>query len=267
MNNVQNDAILFSWADIETGGLDGKREDDDTLGMETYPILEIAMHITDSDLNILDGEGFRVVIHHPDSVLDQMSSWSIKQHTETGLLDEVRQSNITSEQAEQLALEHLKKHNAQPYDREKRAGTIMAGNSIKLDRNYMSCQLPELDQYFHYRQADVSAVALFVREWRPDVEACVNKKYLHLALPDIRESIMEAKVYKEKLFQPGFKVDDDVDLYGTVQFFATDFTSAMAKFDFDDPKYQNDPAIQLLRQQLINLESRSIDLAQKVSLV
>lgn len=68
MNNVQNDAILFGWADIETGGLDGKREDDDTLGMETYPILEIAMHITDSDLNILDGEGFRVVIHHPDSV-------------------------------------------------------------------------------------------------------------------------------------------------------------------------------------------------------
>mgnify|MGYP000636852791 CR=1 FL=1 len=78
---------------------------------------------------------------------------------------------------------------------------------------------------------------------------------------------MEATVFKEQLFQPGFKVDDDVDLYGTVQFLATDFTSAMAKFDFDDPKYQNDPAIQVLRQQLTSLESRSIGLARKVSLV
>ncbi|WP_432782824.1 oligoribonuclease [Vibrio parahaemolyticus] len=258
--NIRSD-IKFGWTDIETGGLDGKLEDG-TLGMETYPILEVAMHITDSELNIIDGEGFRVVIHQPEDVIAKMSEWSIEKHTESGLLDEVRASTITLQQAEQMTLEHLRKHGAQPYDRKAKTGTLMAGNSIKLDRNYLNCQMPELDKYFHYRQADISAVALFVREWRPDIEASVNKKYLHQALPDIRESIMEAKVYKERLFRDDCVVSDTVDVHAEINFLSEDMGRIMSKFSTDLDFHQ----VQHLRGKLAGIQDRLDQLAKETRL-
>ncbi|MDW1505753.1 oligoribonuclease [Vibrio sp. Vb5031] len=267
MNNAQIiRSIIFAWADIETGGLDDKLKNGE-LGMQVYPILEIAIHLTDADLNIIDGDGFRVVIHHPEEVLQSMDQWSIDQHTKTGLLDEVRQSTITLAEAEQMALAHLKKHNAEPYNMKEKRGTVMAGNSIKLDRNYLCCQMPALHEYFHYRQADVSAIALFVREWRPDIEASVQKKYQHLAMEDLRESIMEAKVYKDRLFNKDAVVSKSgsTDVLGSILFLAEDMTRALQRFDFDAPEYLNDPAIQNLKRDLKNLHDRQVGLANDVT--
>ncbi|MDW2323213.1 oligoribonuclease [Vibrio sp. 1159] len=267
MNNaVNNRSILFAWTDIESGGLDGKLESGE-LGMQVYPILEIAIHLTDTDLNIIDGEGFRAVIHHSEDILNAMDPWSIEQHTKTGLLDEVRQSVLTLEEAEHMALEHLRKHNAEPYNQKEKRGTVMAGNSIKLDRNYLCCQMPQLHRYFHYRQADVSAIALFVREWRPDIEASVQKKYQHLAMEDLRESIMEAKVYKDRLFNKDAVVSKSgiTDILGSIKFLAEDMERAVERFNFDDAKYQNDPDIQILKRDLMNLLDRQVDLANDVT--
>ncbi|HFI9381180.1 TPA: oligoribonuclease [Vibrio parahaemolyticus] len=260
-NTNSQSEIKIGWTDIETGGLDGKLEDG-TLGMETYPILEVAMHITDGDLNIIDGEGFRVVIHHPDDVIAKMDPWALEKHSESGLLDEVRASTTTLEQAEQLALEHLRKHEAIPYDRKAKTGTLMGGNSIKLDRNYLNCQMPELDNYFHYRQADISAVALFVREWRPDVEASVNKKYLHQALPDIRESIMEAKVYKERLFRDDCVVSDTVDVHAEINFLSQDMGKIMDTFTTDLDDHQ----VAIMRNKLAGIQERLDQLAKETRL-
>jgi oligoribonuclease len=191
--------IKLAFLDLETGGLDGMQPDG-RIGAVSFPILEIAMHITDSELNIVDGEGLRLVIHVAEDELAQMSPWSIEQHAKSGLLDEVRRSALTLRDAEALCIEHMQKHGAEKYDRSAKTGTIMAGNSIRFDRNYLNAQMPLLDSYFHYRQIDVSSIDLLNRIWRPEISARVHKDYKHLALSDIRETINEIRLYKETLW-------------------------------------------------------------------
>ena len=265
MNKLTNEKLYFCITDLETGGLDGKRENG-TLGMEIFPILEIAMHITDHNLNILDGEGFRVVINHSEEVIASMDPWAIKQHSKTGLLDEVRSSSISLAQAEKLAIEHLNAHGAIPYDHKKKTGSIMMGNSIKFDRNYLNCQMSELDKHFHYRLADISSVALFVRSWRPDIEESINKEYQHLALADIRDSLMEAKTYKDRLFRDDCVVSDDVDVLGEIHFLSEDLSKAVERSNLDSDKYKDDFELQMLKSELKNLIERSKILSDSVRL-
>ncbi|MEZ9700348.1 oligoribonuclease [Vibrio sp. 10N.261.46.E12] len=267
MNNVINVMQNFSdvkivWADIETTGLDGRVEDG-TFGMESHSILELAIHVTDVNLNILDGEGFRVVIRHNEETIRNMDEWCIEKHTESGLIAEVRESNISLVNAELLVLEHLRKHDALPYEIKEKTGSIMAGNSIKLDRNFMMAQMPQLHKYFHYRQMDVSAVNLFSRYWRPEVAAAVKKEYKHLALADIRESIEEARLYKERLFRDDAVVIDGGDVLADINFLSVDLNNALQGFDFEDPRYKNDPSIQMLRSSLVNLQERAQVMSDK----
>lgn len=191
--------IKLAFLDLETGGLDGMQPDG-RIGAASFPILEIAMHVTDSELNILDDEGLRLVIHVAEEEITRMDAWAIEQHTKSGLLDEVRRSTITLRDAEALCIEHMRKHGAEKYNRKTKTGTIMAGNSIRFDRNYLNAQMPLLDSYFHYRQIDVSSIDLLNRIWRPEISARVHKEYKHLALSDIRETINEIRLYKETLW-------------------------------------------------------------------
>ena len=191
--------IKLAFLDLETGGLDGMQPDG-RIGAASFPILEIAMHVTDSELNILDDEGLRLVIHVAEEEITRMDAWAIEQHTKSGLLDEVRRSTITLRDAEELCIEHMRKHGAEKYNRKTKTGTIMAGNSIRFDRNYLNAQMPLLDSYFHYRQIDVSSIDLLNRIWRPEISARVHKEYKHLALSDIRETINEIRLYKETLW-------------------------------------------------------------------
>lgn len=191
--------IKLAFLDLETGGLDGMQPDG-KIGAASFPILEIAMHVTDSELNILDDEGLRLVIHVAEEEITRMDAWAIEQHTKSGLLDEVRRSTITLRDAEEQCIEHMRKHGAEKYNRKTKTGTIMAGNSIRFDRNYLNAQMPLLDSYFHYRQIDVSSIDLLNRIWRPEISARVHKEYKHLALSDIRETINEIRLYKETLW-------------------------------------------------------------------
>lgn len=192
------DEMKLCFLDLETGGLHG-RLSDGRIGARDYPILEIGMHVTDTNLDII-GEGFRVVVHHDEDTLAKMDPWAISQHTKSGLLDEVRNSPVSLEQAQALCLAYLASCNAMPYDRAAKTGTLMCGNSIRLDREYLDYQMPELSQYFHYRQIDWSAINLACRMWAPSVNGLVKKKYRHLALADIVECIDEARIYKNMLF-------------------------------------------------------------------
>ena len=198
ISNMNSNRI--AWLDLETGGLDGMQKNG-TVGCIQYPILEIALIVTDSELNLSDEAGIRVVIHHSETVLAKMDSWALEHHQKSGLLDEVRASTIDIAQAEQLVIEYLRQNGATAYNRKTKSGTLMAGNSIKFDRNYLNCQMPELDTFFHYRQIDISSVALLCRLWKPEIEREVKKDYRHLALQDIKESIEEAKLYKRLLFK------------------------------------------------------------------
>ena len=59
--------------------------------------------------------------------------------------------------------------------------------------------MPKLEEYFHYRNLDVSTIKEIMKRWAPEKEA-YNKQGTHLAMDDIRDSINELKFYREKLF-------------------------------------------------------------------
>jgi oligoribonuclease (3'-5' exoribonuclease) len=190
----------FLFGDIETGGLNGRLANGQ-LGMEYYPIFELAIVVTDKELNQF-GSALRVVVHQSEDMINRSHEWAIDAHTKTGLLDEVRSGAYSLEECEQQILDHLKALGIEPYNRETKEGVIFAGNSIMFDRSYILCQMPRLHEFLHYRQLDISAIALAARAWAPELEkkAVGAKEYKHEALADIRESIAELKCYKDALF-------------------------------------------------------------------
>lgn len=191
---------FFLFGDLETGGLNG-RLDNGQLGMEYYPIFEVAFIVTDSELNQV-GEALHIVIHQDDESIARSHEWAIDVHTKSGLLDAVRASSVSLAQAEQMVIEHLKALGIPKHDRKSKTGVVFAGNSIMFDRSFIMCQMSELHEYMHYRQLDISALGLAARAWAPEVErnAIKAKLYQHEALADIRESIAELKYYRDKLF-------------------------------------------------------------------
>jgi oligoribonuclease (3'-5' exoribonuclease) len=191
----------FLHGDLETGGLNGRIENG-KLGMEYYPIFELAFIVTDLNLEQV-GEPLRLVIHHSEDDIAKSHEWAIKKHTESGLLDDVRFSALTLEQAEIRVIDHLKSLGIEAYDRKEKTGAAFSGNSIMFDRSYIMCQMPNLHDYLHYRQLDISALALAASAFKPELEKDITskKQYKHEALADIRESIAELKMYRTALFQ------------------------------------------------------------------
>jgi oligoribonuclease len=151
-------------------------------------ILEVAMVVTDADLNTV-AEAPVYVLHQPDEVLDAMDSWNKSTHGKSGLIDKVRASNLTEAEVESRLIEFLK-----PIVPERIAP--LAGNTVHQDRRFMSRYMPAFDAYLHYRIVDVSTLKELARRWRPDVLAGVTKEGRHEALADVYESIEELKYYR-----------------------------------------------------------------------
>ncbi|GEK11595.1 oligoribonuclease [Pseudoalteromonas sp. McH1-7] len=171
------------WLDLEMTGLEPK----------TDKILEIATVITDGDLNIL-AEGPVVAIHQSNELLDGMDEWCTNQHGRSGLTDRCKASKYTEADAIKQTLDFLKEW-VPP------GASPMCGNSIGQDRRFLNKYMPELEAYFHYRNLDVSTIKELARRWKPELLGEIKKKSSHLALDDIKDSIMELKVYQEKFFK------------------------------------------------------------------
>ena len=169
------------WIDLEMTGLD----------LDKDFIIEIATSVTDPQLNILD-EGPVLAIHQPDGILNQMDEWNTKQHTQSGLVERVKNSPYDVAEAESLTLVFLEKF-VPP------GKSPMCGNSICQDRRFMHRLMPDLEKYFHYRNLDVSTINELMKRWVPEKDPYV-KQSTHLALDDIRDSIDELKFYREHLF-------------------------------------------------------------------
>lgn len=171
------------WIDLEMTGLDPVND----------RILEIATIVTDGQLNILE-EGPVIAVHQSDEVLDIMNEWCVNTHGATGLTDRVRASTISESQAEQITLDFLRKHIDQGI-------SPMCGNSIGQDRRFLWRYMPELNDYFHYRNIDVSTLKELARRWKPELLTQFSKKGTHLALEDIRESIDELRFYRQNFIK------------------------------------------------------------------
>ena len=172
------------WIDLEMTGLDTFEDQ----------IIEIATLVTDSQLNPV-AEGPMLAIHQPDAVLDGMDEWNTRQHGKSGLNQRVRDSKLTAQDAERLTLEFLAEHvdaGASP----------MCGNSICQDRRFMARLMPQLEEFFHYRNLDVSTLKELGKRWAPQAIAAFKKESSHLAMDDIRDSIKELEYYREHLFRP-----------------------------------------------------------------
>ncbi len=179
MNSDENRII---WIDLEMTGLDSDND----------RIIEIATIVTDGKLEII-AEGPVMAIQQPEMVLATMDSWNTRQHTQSGLIERVRQSQITEAVAEQRTIEFLQQHVA--------AGVSpMAGNSICQDRRFLHRSMPALEKFFHYRNLDVSSIKELAKRWAPSMLAAFSKQPQHLALQDIRDSIDELKYYREHFF-------------------------------------------------------------------
>lgn len=167
------------WVDLEMTGLEP----------DTDRIIEIAVVVTDMHLNTI-AEGPVFAIHQSDETMDKMDAWNKGTHGRSGLIERVKASTVTEEQAEAALIAFLKQFVP--------AGkSPMCGNTICQDRRFMARTMPKLEAFFHYRNLDVSTLKELCRRWKPELVGGFKKHQKHTALADIIESVEELKYYRE----------------------------------------------------------------------
>ncbi|MEA9389818.1 oligoribonuclease [Acerihabitans sp. TG2] len=167
------------WIDLEMTGLDPERD----------RIIEIASLVTDANLVIL-AEGPVLAIHQSQAQMDLMDDWNVRTHTGSGLVERVKASTLTEDDAVDHTLAFLQQWVP--------AGkSPICGNSIGQDRRFLFRYMPRLEAYFHYRYLDVSTLKELARRWKPEILVGLTKKGSHQALDDIRESVAELAYYRE----------------------------------------------------------------------
>ena len=180
---ASNEIPNLIWVDCEMTGL----------SVENDALVEIAVLVTDSQLNVL-GEGVDLVIKTTQEKLDGMNDFVREMHTASGLITEIP-NGVSLEEASQAILEYLNKYAPG-------AGkSPLAGNSVYVDRLFIARDLPEVHSYLHYRTVDVSSIKELARRWYPRAYFAAPKKTgNHRALGDIRDSIDELDYYRAQIF-------------------------------------------------------------------
>ena len=177
MSNTPAEQLV--WIDCEMTGLD----------VENDGLVEIGVIVTDFDLVPLD-PGFQLVINPGPQALAQMNDFVRNMH-ETSGLSELIEDGATLEEAEAQVIAYI--------DRFVPAGRrpLVAGNTIGMDRRFITRYMPTLDERLHYRSVDVSTLKELARRWKPEILDGFKKQGTHQAMDDIRESVAELAYYRE----------------------------------------------------------------------
>ena len=177
--DTQKNKLRLIWIDLEMTGLDTGADQ----------IIEIATIVTDSELNEL-AIGPELAVSAPLKTLEAMDTWNTRHHQDSGLWDRCLKSTVSAREAEQQTLEFLGEWVAQ-------GASPMCGNSICQDRRFLHRLMPELENWFHYRNLDVSSIKELASRWSADILPGFKKVNRHEALSDTRESINELRYYRK----------------------------------------------------------------------
>lgn len=170
-------------------------------------VLEVAVVVTDSELNVL-AESPSYAIIQPDEELAKMDKWNVGTHTRSGLLERLKIDGVELAFAEAEILKLLKKYL-------NKGQSPLCGNTIHQDRKFIVRYMPKLEEFLHYRNLDVSTIKELCRRWYPEVITGFSKHNKHEALADIHESIAELKYYREKIFlNPEVLAKSDISKQG-----------------------------------------------------
>jgi oligoribonuclease len=167
------------WIDCEMTGLDPEKE----------RLLEIAVIVTGPHLSPRI-EGPVCVIHQSDELLNKMDAWNKGTHGRSGLIDKVKASTTSEQDAEEQILAFIKKYVS-------KNNSPLCGNTISQDRRFLVKFMPKLEAYLHYRNLDVSTLKELSKRWKPEVFNSFKKQQKHTALADVHESIEELAHYRE----------------------------------------------------------------------
>ena len=182
---MANENPPLIWIDCEMTGL----------SLEKDVLVEIAVLVTDGDLNLI-GEGVDMVIRADAAQLAGMNDFVTQMHTSSGLITEIPRG-ITTSAAEELILTYLQVSGVQL------GKSPLAGNSVSVDRSFIARDMPRLNEFLHYRTVDVSSIKELARRWHPRIYFnAPAKSGNHRALGDIKDSINELRYYRETLFLP-----------------------------------------------------------------
>src|SRR5437899_999642 len=180
---MPQDANHLIWIDMEMTGL--KPEID--------RIIEIALVVTDGNLATV-AEAPVLVVHQDEATLTGMDSWNQGTHARSGLIDKPKASTLDEALVQARMLEFLREHVPPKI-------SPMCGNTICQDRRFLARWKPILEDYFHYRNLDVSTLKELCKRWQPEVAKGWSKQGKHEALADIHESIEELKYYRENFIK------------------------------------------------------------------
>ncbi len=192
---MANEQANLIWIDCEMTGL----------SLEKDVLVEIAVLVTDSELNVI-GDGVDVVIKATPEQLAGMNDFVTEMHTTSGLITEIP-NGISVKEAEDRVLAYLESASTQP------GKSPLAGNSVGVDRTFIARDMPSLNEYLHYRTVDVSSIKELTRRWFP--KAYFNapaKTGNHRALGDIQDSIAELAYYRQAVFISGANSDENTSV-------------------------------------------------------
>jgi oligoribonuclease len=167
------------WLDCEMTGLDPEKE----------RLIEIAVVVTGPQLTPRI-EGPVLAIHQSDELLELMDKWNKGTHGRSGLIDKVKASSVTEEDAQAQVLAFLARYVP-------KGTSPLCGNTISQDRRFLVKYMPRLEAFLHYRNVDVSTFKELAKRWRPEVYSAFKKRQMHTALADVHESIDELEHYRE----------------------------------------------------------------------